>query len=58
MGEVGRRRVHAEFAWEHSARRLRAAYRHALGAHLELALDESADGRLGPPVTLAPERAG
>jgi hypothetical protein len=37
---------------------LRAAYHHPIRAHLEPAVDESVEGALSVPVTLAPERAG
>jgi glycosyltransferase involved in cell wall biosynthesis len=39
MGRLGRKRVETELAWEHSARRLRAAYRHALGRQLGAVAD-------------------
>ena len=54
MGRIGRQRVEAELAWDHSARRLLAAYGHALRSRQpEEAVSGDADGERAE---LAPER--
>jgi glycosyltransferase involved in cell wall biosynthesis len=58
MGQFGRHRVETELAWEHSARRLRAAYRYVLGSRLRPApVNGDARQAYGVPAALAPERA-